>query len=374
MTQTPHPTADIGPVPPYSPLVIITGASSGIGRSTAVAFARRGWRVGLIARGHTALESARMEIEQATQNLSNQTDQTAASVAFASADVSDYDALEAATAKIEAALGVPDAWINCAGTGTFGRFLDSSPQEFKRVTDVTYMGAVNGTRVALARMMPLDRGCIVNVCSAVAFHGMPLLASYSGAKHALRGFDQAVRAELAQDGSRVRLTSVFPPAVNTPFFDHAISHMGALGRPMSPVYQPHVVAEAIYLAATTRRQEILISFTTVLFAAAVRLMPSVVSRAIRRLGYEGQLTNDQAARARHEPTLYNASTSASASRGGFDAISRPSSVQVTLLRWFARWRASDHPVRQQPAPRRKVVPMNSVGEAPPRTQEAPPRI
>jgi len=329
MTKMPPPAAPSGSTQPRAPIVIITGASSGIGRATAAVFARHGWRVGLIARGQAGLESAKRAVQASGA-------QKEVLVATAVADVSDPEALEAAAVQLEASLGATDVWINCAGNGTFGRFLDTPHQEFKRVTDVTYMGSVNGTRAALSRMLPRDQGCIVNVCSAVAFHGMPLLSSYSGAKHALRGFSQAVRAELAQDGSRVRLTTVFPPAVNTPFFDHAISHMGALGRPMSPVYQPEVIADAIYLAATTRRQEMMISTTTVLFATAMRLIPAVVSRAIRRLGYAGQLTNDQAAKARHEPTLFAASETASPTRGGFDHLSRSRSAHVTLMQWFAR--------------------------------------
>jgi short-subunit dehydrogenase len=334
--QTPSPTAGSDASTSSASVVVITGASSGIGRSTAAAFARRGWKIGLIARGHAGLEATRNAL------LRSDATRSAASVASACADVSDPVALEAAAAQLEAALGAADVWVNCAGNGTFGRFLDSSPEEFKRVTDVTYMGSVNGTRAALMRMLPRDQGCIVNVCSAVAFHGMPLLSSYSGAKHALRGFDQSVRAELAQDGRRVRLTTVFPPAVNTPFFDHAVSHMRGLGRPMAPVYQPHVIAEAIYLAATTRRHELLITFTTTLFAVAVRLMPGIVRRAIHRLGYEGQLNDDPHAKARHKPTLFAPSETASASRGAFDSISRARSAQVSLLCWLADARRSLH--------------------------------
>jgi hypothetical protein len=188
-------------------------------------------------------------------------------------------------------LGPIDAWINCAGNGTYGRFLDTPADEFQRVTEVTYMGTVNGTRVALRRFLPRDRGSIVNVCSAVAFHGMPLLSAYSGAKHAVRGFGQSVRAELSQDGSHVRLTSVFPPAVNTPFFDHAISHVGQLGRPMSPVYRTEVVAEPIRLALISGCAEMPVTSTAILFSIRGRFMPGLVARAIRKLGYGGQLTD-----------------------------------------------------------------------------------
>ena len=244
----------------------ITGGSSGIGRCTAGLFARHGWRVGLIARGEVGLQAACKDVER-----------YGALVAMAQADVTDPIALEAAATAIEEALGAIDVWVNCAGNGTYGRFLDTPAEEFRRVTDVTYLGTANGTRVALQRMLPRDHGRIVNVCSAVAFHGMPLLSSYSGAKHAIRGFDQSIQAELSQEGSRVFLTTVFPPAVNTPFFDHAVSHMGRMGRPMSPVYQPEIIAEAIHLAAITRRREMSVTFTTVLFSICSRLTPGLVA-------------------------------------------------------------------------------------------------
>ena len=311
--------------PDKARVVVITGASSGIGRCTAGQFARHGWRVGLIARGQAGLRAACGDVER-----------HGAVGAIAQADVTDCEALEAAVAAIEQALGPIAAWVNCAGNGTFGRFLDTPPAEFRRVTDVTYFGTVNGTRVALRRFLPRDAGCVVNVCSAVAFHGMPLLSSYSGAKHAVRGFDQAVRAELAQEGSRVALTTLFPPAVNTPFFDHAPSYMGRPGRPMPPIYQPEIVAEAIYLAVRMGGSEMPISSTTVLFSLGMRLIPGLVDRAIRRLGYDGQLTDDALARARYEPTLFAPSEHASPAQGGFGATARSYSRHVRLLRVLAR--------------------------------------
>jgi short-subunit dehydrogenase len=308
-----------------SKVVVITGGSSGIGRCTAGMFARLGWRVGLIARGQAGLQAARMDVEG-----------HGALAATAQADVTDPDALEAAAMTIERTLGSIDVWINCAGNGTYGRFLDTPAEEFRRVTDVTYLGTVNGTRVALQRMVPRDHGRIVNVCSAVAFHGMPLLSSYSGSKHAIRGFDQAVQAELSQDGSKVFLTTVFPPAVNTPFFDHAVSHMGRAGRPMSPVYQPEIVAEAIRLAVVTRRREMSVTFTTVLFSICSRLVPSLVCRAIRKLGYHGQLADDMDPSAQHRSTLFTASDQASPVRGAFSAQARSRSVHVLALGILSR--------------------------------------
>lgn len=306
-------------------MVIITGASSGIGRCTAELFGRRGWHVGLIARGQPGLQHV------ATQLHNNGT-----TAAFAEADVSDPVALENAATALEAELGPFDVWVNCAGNGSFGRFLDIPPEDFRRVTDVTYLGTVNGTRAALKRMMPRDRGRIVNICSAVAYHGMPLLTSYSGAKHAIRGFDQAIRAELSQEGSRVRITTVFPPAVNTPFFDHAVSHMGRPGRPMPPVYQPEIVAEAAFMAAMSGRAEMPVSFTTIFFAIGMRLVPGLVDRAIHKLGYGGQLTSLDGALKRYAPTLAAPSPTACPIHGCFSAEARPRSLHILILRAWRR--------------------------------------
>ncbi|MFL9965923.1 SDR family oxidoreductase [Paraburkholderia sediminicola] len=331
-------------------VIVITGASSGIGRSTANLFAQHGWRVGLIARGRAGLQATFDDVSR-----------HGAMAAMEQADVADLGALEAAAARIERTLGPIDAWINCAGNGTYGRFLDTPAEEFQRVTEVTYMGTVHGTRVALRRFLPRDRGSIVNVCSAVAFHGMPLLSAYSGAKHAVRGFGQSVRAELAQDGSHVRLTSVFPPAVNTPFFDHAISHMGQLGRPMPPVYQPEVVAEAIRLALISGRAEMPVTSTAILFSISARFMPGLVARAIRKLGYGGQLTDQATLQERHAPTLFAASETASPARGGFDALARTGSMHIRILGVLARWRA---PGRLTPQPGRQPPPGLPTDETP----------
>jgi short-subunit dehydrogenase len=313
-------------------VVIITGASSGIGRCTAALFGRRGWHVGLIARGEPGLRDV------AAQLQANGT-----KAACAEADVAYPAALEDAATALEAQLGPVDVWVNCAGNGSFGRFLDIPADDFRRVTDVTYLGTVNGTRVALKRMMQLDRGRIVNICSAVAYHGMPLLSSYSGAKHAIRGFDQAIRAELAQEGSKVRITTVFPPAVNTPFFDHAVSHMGRPGRPMPPVYQPEIVAEAAFLAAMSGRAEMPVSFTTVLFAIGMRLFPGLVDRAIHKLGYGGQLTSLDSALARYAPTLSAPSDNASPIHGCFTDEARRRSFQIQIL---CAWRRLNRRIHQ----------------------------
>lgn len=298
-------------------VIVITGASSGIGRATAALFGRGNWRVGLIARGQPGLDSICLELLRAGSRA-----------ATAAADVSDAGALERAAAFMERELGPIDVWVNCAGNGVYGRFLDVPEREFRHVTDVTYLGAVNGTRAALRLMRHRDAGTIVNVCSAIAYHGMPLLSSYSGAKHAIRGFTDAVRSELAQDGSRVRLSTIYPPAVNTPFFSHAVSYLSRPPRPMWPVYQPEIVAGSIHLAATSGRQEVQVGGATVLFALACKLVPGLVGRAILRLGPAGQMTDCPEAARLRRPALFAPSLGASRSRGPFDAGARRFSVQM----------------------------------------------
>ncbi len=307
--------------------VVITGASSGIGRCTALLFARNGWNVGLIARGHAGLISIYGELVAAGGRA-----------AFAAADVADAAALDDAAALLESELGAITVWVNCAGNGVYGRFLDVTIEEFRRVTDVTYMGTVNGTRAALQRMVPRDAGTVINVCSAIAFGGLPVLSSYSGAKCAVRGFTDSVRHELIQDRSRVMLTTIFPPAVNTPFFSHAASHLMGSPRPAKPVYQPELVADAILLAARHRRKELRVTGITVLFDLATRFIPGIVHMAIQRLGSSGQRTDDEAAVELREPTLFAPSPHASGGHGPFDAESRSFSTQMWLTgRTLAGW-------------------------------------
>jgi short-subunit dehydrogenase len=260
-------------------VVAITGASSGIGRATAAHFARKGWRVGLIARGEDGLDAARADVIA-----------EGGTAAIAVADVADAAALEAAAQQIEATLGPIDVWVNNAGTSVYGEFAALDPDEFRRVTDVTYLGAVNGTRVALKRMQPRDRGTIVNVCSAIAYRAAPLQSAYSGAKYALRGFTEAVRSELIHNRSRVHLTMVHPPSTNTPFFNHAANHLptGGVPRPPPPVYQPEITADAIFFAATHRRREVMVTGETVAFAWANKLALGLTDLLMGLTGYATQ--------------------------------------------------------------------------------------
>jgi NAD(P)-dependent dehydrogenase (short-subunit alcohol dehydrogenase family) len=303
------------------PSVIIVGGSSGIGRCTASVFARQGWNVGLIARGQAGLAEAEADVRA-----------TGARCATAQADVADAASLQTAAATLVAALGPPDVWINCAGNGVYGRFEAVSDREFDRVTAVTYGGTVNGCRVALSLMRPQGRGTIVNVCSAIAFHGMPLMTSYAGAKAAVRGFAQSLRAELRIAGSPIRISTVFPPAVNTPFFSHAVSHMGWPARPARPVYQPEVIAAAIHLAARVGRPEMLVTWTVCLFYLAQRISPPLTAYTMTRLGFDGQLTHDPAASLLQDPTLFLPSAAASPVHGPFGRHARRHSTQQWLSR------------------------------------------
>ncbi|MCJ8354003.1 SDR family oxidoreductase [Novacetimonas hansenii] len=301
-------------------VVIITGGSSGIGRCTARLFATHGWNVGIIARGVAAMEATARDVRA-----------QGGDVAIAEADVTDTVALGTAADGIIAQLGPVDVWINCAGTGIYGRFDDVRENEFQRVTDVTYHGTVNGTRIALRHMRARGQGSIVNVCSAIAFHGVPLLSSYAGAKGAVRAFTQAIRGELRLEKSHVRICSVFPAAMNTPFFSHALSHMGWPARPAKPIYQPEVAAEGIWLASRGNHSELFITGTTELFSLATRFMPGVIGWCVSQLGMERQLTRDQRAVELCEPTLFHPSDRVRGGRGPFNHQARGWSLQVWML-------------------------------------------
>ncbi len=298
-------------------VVVITGASSGIGRSTAALFGKRGWRVGLIARSADNLEATRKDVVRAGGT---------ASVAIA--DVADSAALEAAAAQIESELGPIDVWINNAGVGIFAKFMDIPEDEFRRLTDVNYLGTVNGTRVALRRMLPRNRGTVVQILSAISYRGVPLQAPYSGSKYALRGFTEAIRAELANDNSAVHVTMVHPPAVNTPFYNHAMSHMPKPVRPPPPVYQPELVADAIYLAATTRRREVKVAGATLGFAVANKLTPGLLDFFAGKFGVTSQQSDEGGAVAVRDPNLNGPGQRPSSTHGPFDGESLSTSVQM----------------------------------------------
>ena len=258
-------------------VVVVTGASAGVGRAVAVAFGRRGARVALLARGRDGLDAAAKEIEQA-----------GGTALVLPTDVADPEQVEAAAAAAEDTFGPIDVWVNDAMTTVFAEFGDVNPDEFRRATEVTYLGTVWGTRAALRRMVPRDRGVVVEVGSALAYRGIPLQAPYCGAKHAIKGFTESVRCELRHNGSRVRVTMVQLPGLNTPQFDHCRTRVPGEPRPVPPVYQPEVAARAVVWAAHHRRRELYVGASTALTVAANKTVPGLVERYLARTNYDAQ--------------------------------------------------------------------------------------
>jgi NAD(P)-dependent dehydrogenase (short-subunit alcohol dehydrogenase family) len=248
-------------------VVVITGASAGVGRAAALRFARAGAKIGLIARDSKALAEVKAEVE------------TRGGVAMAvPADVADADAVFAAADAIAAELGPIDVWINDAMVTVFSPLWDITPAEFRRVTEVSYLGFVHGTMAALRHMRPRNRGTIVQVGSALAYRGIPLQSAYCGAKHAIRGFTDSLRSELIHAKSAIALTIVELPAVNTPQFDWARTHMPRRPRPVPPVVQPEVIAEAIFGAALHPRREYWIGMSTMKAILANMVIPGFLDR------------------------------------------------------------------------------------------------
>jgi short-subunit dehydrogenase len=275
----------------------------------------------MIARGQAGLLDAAAAVRQ-----------QGGQVGIAMADVADGRALVAAAESLAAELGTPDLWVNCAGNGVYGQFSIVPHAEFDRVTAVTYTGTVNGCRTALKLMTPRGHGTILNVCSAAAFHGLPMMTSYAGAKAAIRAFAQALRAELRIAKSRVRVVTVFPPAVNTPFFSHAVSHANWPARPAPPVYQPEVVAAGIYHAATKGDGEVVITGTASLFRVVARAAPELIAWCMTRLGFEGQLSRDPEACALAAHTLFAPLARPSPIHGPFGRHVRGHSLHLATKR------------------------------------------
>ncbi|HLZ70318.1 MAG TPA: SDR family oxidoreductase [Dehalococcoidia bacterium] len=264
-------------------VVMITGASAGVGRATARRFAREGASIGLIARGSTGLDGACRDVKDAGgRALPLET------------DVSDALAVEAAAVNLEAAFGPVDIWVNDAMTSVFSPVKEMTPDDFKRVTEVTYLGFVYGTLAALQRMLPRDRGHIVQVGSALAYRGIPLQAAYCASKHAIQGFTESLRCELLHDKSNVRLTMVQMPALNTPQFGPSKSRMPRRAQPVPPIYQPEVAAEAIYWAAHHDRPELWVGRSTVQAIQGNKIAPRLLDHYLARTGFESQQTPEPA--------------------------------------------------------------------------------
>ncbi|MFC4852779.1 SDR family oxidoreductase [Actinophytocola glycyrrhizae] len=262
-------------------VVVVTGASGGVGRATARLLGEQGAAVALLARGETGVRAAAKNVEQAGGRA-----------LAVPVDVSDHAALDAAATRVEEELGPIDVWVNVAFSTLFAPFTDAEPEEFERATRVTYLGFVWGTRVALNRMLPRDRGVIVQTGSAMAYRGMPLQAVYSGAKHAIQGFTEALRCELRHERSGVAVTMVQLPAINTPQFDWVLSRLPKHPQPVTPVFQPEVAARAIVHAAAHPRREYWVGASTVLTLLANKIAPGLVDRYLARTGYRAQQTTE----------------------------------------------------------------------------------
>ncbi|MFD2190241.1 SDR family oxidoreductase [Pistricoccus aurantiacus] len=264
-------------------VVVITGASAGLGRATAREFARHGAHIGLIARNRERLETAKAEVES-----------LGGRAIIISADVADAAQIDKAAERIEDELGPIDIWVNGAMTTVFSPFHNISPEEFRRVTEVTYLGNVHGTMAALKRMRQRDRGTIVQVGSALAYRPVPLQTAYCGAKHAIKGYTEGLRSELLSEGSRVHVTIVEMPGLNTPQFDWCRSHLPKRARPVAPVYQPEVGARAIYWAAHHRRRQLYVGISSVLSIWGNKLFPGLMDRYLARTAVSGQQTHEHA--------------------------------------------------------------------------------
>lgn len=263
-------------------VVVVTGASGGVGRATAEAFGARGARVALIARGSEGLRGAAEDVNSAGG--------TAFPVA---ADVADWGEVDGAASDIEAELGPIDVWVNAAFASVFATFEHTTPAEFTRVTQVSYLGYVYSTMAALARMRPRNRGAVVQVGSALAYRGIPLQSAYCGAKHAIQGFTESVRCELLHEGSAVRTTMVQLPAVNTPQFSWVLSRLPRQAQPVPPIYQPDVAARAVLFAADhPGRREYWVGGSTVGTLIANAIAPGLLDRYLAATGFDAQQTSD----------------------------------------------------------------------------------
>jgi NADP-dependent 3-hydroxy acid dehydrogenase YdfG len=305
-----------------TPVVVVTGASAGVGRATVRAFAQAGASVGLLARDHEGLEAAAEEVRA-----------SGVRAVTASVDVADAEAVDQAAAMFEDELGPIDVWVNNAMTSVFSPVHELDPAEVRRVTEVTYLGSVNGILAALARMRPRNAGTIVQVGSALAYRGIPLQAAYCGSKHAIRGFVDSLRCELAHDRLAVKVTTVHLPALNTPQFGWVRNRLPDHPQPVPPVYQPEVAARAIVWAAKHPRREVHVGMPTVATIWANKVAPGWVDRYLGRTGYESQqleLPSEAAVGAERPDNLWAPVPGDHGAHGIFDDQASSSSPQLAF--------------------------------------------
>jgi NAD(P)-dependent dehydrogenase (short-subunit alcohol dehydrogenase family) len=297
-------------------VVVVTGASAGVGRATVQAFAKRGAQIGLVARGEDGLEGARQDAER-----------LGGKGLILPTDVSDPDQVERAASAVEDTFGPIDVWVNDAMVSVFSPVKQMAAEEYRRVTEVTYLGYVYGTLAALRRMLPRDCGIIIQVGSALAYRGIPLQSAYCGAKHAIQGFTESLRCELIHDRSNVKVSMVQMPGLNTPQFGWVRSRLPHKPQPVPPVYQPEVAAEAIYHAAHHYRREWYVGGSTAIVIPGNKMAPGLGDRYLGKTGFKSQQT-EQPVESDRRDNLYEPVPGDHGAHGEFDHLAHDFSVQV----------------------------------------------
>jgi NAD(P)-dependent dehydrogenase (short-subunit alcohol dehydrogenase family) len=301
-------------------VVVVTGASAGLGRAIVRAFAREGAHIGLLARGRDGLEGARRDVE----DLRGQ-------ALIIPVDVADAEGIERAAEEVEQEFGPIDIWVNNAMVSVFSPVKEMTPEDYKRVTEVTYLGVVYGTLAALKRMLPRNRGVIVQVGSALAYRGIPLQSAYCAAKHAIQGFHDSLRSELIHDKSNVRVTMVQLPAMNTPQFSWVKSRLPRKPQPVPPIYQPEIGAEAVLFAAHNDRREMYVGYPTVEAIIGDKVAPGFADWYLARSGYDAQQTDEPIEPGRLD-NLWEPVPGDHGAHGAFGASATTSSPQL----WFSK--------------------------------------
>lgn len=307
--------------------VIVTGASAGLGRAIAIAFAQADAKVGLIARTEDGLRAAQQEIASRCH----------AATAIAVADVADAGQLASAAAKLESELGEVDIWVNNAMETIFSRFADITPEEFRRVTEVTYLGFVYGTMEAMQRMLPRERGHIIQIGSALAYRSIPLQSAYCGAKAAIRGFTDSIRCELMHNKHPLKLTLLHMPALNTPQFSWARTHIPHQPEPVGKIFQPEVGADAVLHAARYPRREYWVGGTTIAAIAGNKLFPGWMDKQMAKMSYEQQWIPNETQAERPGNLFTPESAALHTTHGRFDARATSRSLSWQIIKWLSRW-------------------------------------
>jgi NAD(P)-dependent dehydrogenase (short-subunit alcohol dehydrogenase family) len=298
-------------------IAVVTGGTAGVGRATVRELAARGYDVAILARGEPGLDGAVSDVKD-----------TGRQALGISVDVADADAVDAAAEQVERELGPIDVWVNNAFVGFLSPFLDVTPEEFRRVTEVTYLGQVNGTRAALRRMRPRDRGVVIQVGSALAYRGIPLQSAYCGAKHAIVGFTESVVTELAHERSKVKVCQVHLPALNTPQFSWVLNRMPKHPMPVPPIYQPEVAGRAIAYVADHPRRMMWVGMTTALTILGNRAAPWLLDKYLGRTGYKAQQDDKAPTASMDWPNIYEPVPVDHGAHGIFDDQAHPRSTQA----------------------------------------------